>query len=74
MCDDYFFFAAFFTGFFAAAFFAAMRSPPPFDVKMLVGVCGIAEFVRRVKFSFLDFSGGTERELHSSKLAPALLD
>jgi len=39
MCDDYFFFAAFFAGFFAAGFFAAMRSPPPFDVKMLVGVC-----------------------------------
>jgi hypothetical protein len=35
-CDDYFFLAAFFAGFFAAAFFAAMRTPPPFDVKMLV--------------------------------------
>jgi hypothetical protein len=70
---DYFFFAAFFAGFFAAAFFAAMRTPPPFDVKMLISVCGIAEFVRRVKFSFLDFSGGTERELHFSKLSPARL-
>ena len=38
-CDDYFFFAAFFTGFFAAAFFAAIRTPPPFDVKMLIDVC-----------------------------------
>jgi hypothetical protein len=39
LCDDYFFFAAFFAGFFAAGFFAAMRSPPPFDVKMLVSMC-----------------------------------
>jgi hypothetical protein len=40
LCNDYFFFfAAFFAGFFAAAFFAAMKTPPPFDVKMLIDMC-----------------------------------
>lgn len=48
---DYFFrLAAFFAGFFAAAFFFAMRTPPPFVVKVLMNVCGISEFARRVKY------------------------
>ena len=48
-----------------------MRTPPPFGVKMLIDVCGIAEFVQRVKFCFQDFSGRSERGLRSRKPAPA---
>ena len=36
-------------------------------------MCGIAEFVQRVKFCFLDFSGRSERELRSCNPAPNCL-
>lgn len=38
-CGYFFFLAAFFTGFFFAAFFIAMRTPPPFGVSKLIGMC-----------------------------------
>jgi len=37
-------------------------------------VCGIAEFVQRVQFCFLNLSGRSQPGLHSRKPAPALLD
>lgn len=45
-CDYFFFLAAFFAGFFAAAFFVAMRTPPPFDVKVLISVCVVYQSLR----------------------------
>lgn len=66
--DYFFFFAAFFTGFFAAAFFVAMSSSPPFEVKMLIAVLGISEFVQRVNL-FCEQAAEKVRQLRS-RLAP----